>query len=710
MVQSVRISEAYCNQGRRGGDEEQRPARAVDATGNGSESWWDTYREVITGTEFVAAFLTLGLTLISWAIWLLGGDDPVWSLASVATGWVGALVGGAVISRGALAGLWNREVNVDELVTIAIVASLIIGEYWGAALVAFMMLFGKVLEDVTAARANDAIEGLGRMVPSVASRRDGHGETIVPVDELVPGDVVVVRPGERLPADGTVVAGQALVDESGITGEFIPASRSVGDAVHAGTLATGGALDIRVARVGDATTLGRIATLVRDAETDRAPVVRVADTWAKWFTPAVLFLAGVVYLATGDFLPAVSVLVVACPCALTLATPTAIVATVARAARQGILVRGGGRLEAAGRIDVICLDKTGTLTTGQPRVAKVIPLGGVDAHDLMTFAARAERLSEHPLARAILSAASEQGSDLASGLQLHPGSSGSVGINDRAGSDADAGNVTGFEAVAGSGVVALVAGHAGNPSGDGEAGPTRVAEVIVGRPDFLVERGVTWTDEAASHFDAVERDGMSPVAVSISGKVAGVIAITDSVRPHAAAALLHIRQSGMRRIILLTGDRAGPALAVARAVGIPEADIRAGLLPEQKAAAVRALREEGHRVAMVGDGVNDAPALASADVAIAMGGIGSDLTLASADVILMTDDLHHISTVLRDARHALAVIRQNLIIATVWNVAAVALAATGLAGIVPGALIHNIGSVGVVVNAARLVGRPAHST
>ncbi len=678
MVQSVRT-------------EEHRPAGVIDATG--SEPWWDTYREVITGTEFVSAFLTLGLTLISWVIWLVGGDDPVWSVASVGTGWVGALVGGVVIARGAIAGLWNREVNVDELVTIAIVASLVIGEYWGAALVAFMMLFGKVLEDVTAARANDAIEGLGRMVPSVASRRDGHGETIVPVDALVAGDIVVVRPGERLPADGTVVAGQALIDESGITGEFVPASRSIGDSVHAGTLATGGALDIRVARVGEATTLGRIATLVRDAETDRAPIVRIADTWAKWFTPAILVLAFAVYLATGDFLPAVSVLVVACPCALTLATPTAIVATVARSARQGILVRGGGRLEAAGRVDVICLDKTGTLTTGQPRVARVIPLEGIQATDLIAFAARAELLSEHPLARAILNAASEQGSGLA------------AGINAPAGTDADGGHVTGFEAVAGSGVVALVAGN----SLQREATPHGSAEVIVGRPDFLIERGVVWTDEAASHFDAIERDGMSPVAVSISGKVAGVIAITDTVRPHAAVAIASLRRSGMRRIILLTGDRAGPALAVARAVGIPDADVRPGLLPEQKASVIQSLREEGHRVAMVGDGVNDAPALASADVAIAMGGIGSDLTLASADVILMTDDLRQVATVLRDARHALDTIRQNLVIATVWNVAAVALAATGLAGIVPGALIHNIGSVGVVVNAARLVGRPTPS-
>ena len=678
MVQSVRT-------------EEHRPAGVIDATG--SEPWWDTYREVITGTEFVSAFLTLGLTLISWVIWLVGGDDPVWSVASVVTGWVGALVGGAVIARGAIAGLWNREVNVDELVTIAIVASLVIGEYWGAALVAFMMLFGKVLEDVTAARANDAIEGLGRMVPSVASRRDGHGETIVPVDALVAGDIVVVRPGERLPADGTVVAGQALIDESGITGEFVPASRSIGDSVHAGTLATGGALDVRVARVGEATTLGRIATLVRDAETDRAPIVRIADTWAQWFTPAILVLAFAVYLATGDFLPAVSVLVVACPCALTLATPTAIVATVARSARQGILVRGGGRLEAAGRVDVICLDKTGTLTTGQPRVAKVIPLEGIQATDLIAFAARAERLSEHPLARAILIAASEQ----ASGLE--------AGINASAGTDAAEGHVTGFEAVAGSGVVALVAGN----SLQREATPHGSAEVIVGRPDFLIERGVVWTDEAASHFDAIERDGMSPVAVSISGKVAGVIAITDTVRPHAAVTIASLRQSGMRRIILLTGDRAGPALAVARAVGISEADVRPGLMPEQKASVIRSLREEGHRVAMVGDGVNDAPALASADVAIAMGGIGSDLTLASADVILMTDDLRQVATVLRDARHALDTIRQNLVIATVWNVAAVALAATGLAGIVPGALIHNIGSVGVVVNAARLVGRPSPS-
>ncbi|HEX2326058.1 MAG TPA: HAD-IC family P-type ATPase, partial [Chloroflexota bacterium] len=382
----------------------------------GARGTWEHYRGALTSADFLFAALTALLTLASWLLSLAGGPPAVVAGLGIA----GALAGGIPIAVGALRGLLAREMNVDELVTIAIGASIYVGEYWGAALVAFMMLFGKVLEDVTAARAEQALEGLGQLVPATAQVLDAAqpertggpggrggpaGERTVPVGDLRPGDVVLVRPGERVPVDGRVVSGRAAVEEAAITGESLPAEKGPGAEVFAGTLATGGALQVTTTRTGEGTALGRIATLVKEAEAERAPIVRTADRWARWFTPAVLALAGVVWLVSGELLPAVTVLVVACPCALVLATPTAIVAGVARGARSGILIKGGARLEAAGRVDAVCLDKTGTLTAGRPVLRRVIPFDGLSEHALLAYAAGAERLSEHPLSRAVLAGA-----------------------------------------------------------------------------------------------------------------------------------------------------------------------------------------------------------------------------------------------------------------------------------------------------------------
>ncbi len=631
---------------------------------------WEAYREVVTSPEAVASFATLVLAAGSWATSAAFGADPTGTVVATVLGWAGALAGGIVIARGAITGLLRREVNVDELVTIAIVASLLAGEYLGAALVAFMMLFGKVLEDATAARAADAIKGLGRLLPDVARVRRGGAEVVVPVDDLVPGDDVVIRPGERIPADGTVASGRAWVDEAAITGESAPASRGPGDPAYAGTLATGGALVVTVARTGESTALGRIGALVSGATAERAPVVRVADRWATWFTPAILVLGGATWAATGDSNQAVAVLVVACPCALTLATPTAIVATVARAARAGILVRGGARVEAAGMIDVACLDKTGTLTTGAPTVVDVIPLGGHAPGEVLRLAAVVEARSEHPLGRAI------------------------VGAAQAAGTHVDL-PVAGFLAEAGRGVVADVT--------DG----TATRRVAVGRPGYVRDLVDTWDDAATTAIASVEASGRTPVAVAIDGTVAGIVALADVPRPGTAAAITALRRAGVRRIVLLTGDAAGPAIAVANAAGIAVADVHHGLLPEGKVDIIRALQADGHRVAMVGDGVNDAPALAAANLGVAMGVAGTDLAMAAADVVLLGDDLEQVARVIGMGREAMATIRHNLWIAAGWNLVALAAAATGVAGIVAGALVHNLGSVGVVANAARLVGRPA---
>lgn len=649
-------------------------------------STWAYYRAALTSPDFLFAVLTAVLTLASWLLFLAGGPSTVVVVLGVA----GALAGGLPIAWGALRGLLAHALNVDELVTIAIAAALAVGEYWGAALVAFMMLFGKVLEDVTAARAEHAIEGLGRLVPATARVKDAAqagGERTVPVEALRCGDVVVVRPGERLPVDGRVLAGRAAVEEAAITGESVPADKGPGDEVFAGTLATGAALEVKTTRTGGATALGRIATLVEQAEGERAPIVRTADRWARWFTPAVLAVAGLVWLVGGEVLPAVTVLVVACPCALVLATPTAILAGVARGARSGILIKGGARLEAAGRVDAVCLDKTGTLTRGRPAVQRVVPIGDLDETALLAYAAGAERLSEHPLARAVLSAAT------ARGLVL-PGALGDAAVGDT-GAD-------GFVAAAGRGVAARLRTL---PVGDGVEGAAGGAstEVLVGRPEWLAERGVAWTSAGEAALHELADAGQTPLAVAVGGRAAGLIGVADEVRPEAREAVQALRAAGLHRIVLLTGDREAPALAVARAVGIGAADVHAGLLPEDKVAFVKRLRGEGHRVAMVGDGVNDAPALAAADVAVAMGVAGTDLALAAADVALMTDDLRQAADAIVLSRKTVGTIRQNLAVAAVWNVAAVAVAALGGIGPVAGALVHNIGSVAVVVNAARLV-------
>ena len=629
-------------------------------------SFWSTYRDALTSSDFLFAALTLVLTLISWGLHLAGAPE----IAVTATGIAGALAGGIPIAYGALKGLLAREMNVDELVTIAIAASIVVGEYWGASLVAFMMLFGKVLEDVTAARADAAIEGLGQLVPSEARVKQPDGaERTVALGELQPGDLVIVRPGERIPVDGDVTAGHAAVEEATITGEPLPADKAAGDPVYAGTLAAGGTLEVRANRIGEATALGRIAALVKEAESERAPIVRLADRWARWFTPAVLVLAGLVFVVQGHYLPALTVLVVACPCALVLATPTAIVAGIARGARSGILVKGGARLEAAGGVDAVCFDKTGTLTLGKPALRHVHLLDGatLDESAVLSLAAAAEQLSEHPLARAIVSSARSRGLGL---VQLDL-------------------STAQFRAIAGKGVAARVP-HDG-----------QTHDVLVGRPEFMAEEGISVSLDG--DLAAAERDGHTALAVAVDGRPTALLSLADEIRPGAREAIQRLREAGVKRIVLLTGDRAASALAIAREVGLPEEDVRAGLLPEDKVAEVKRLQASGHTVAMIGDGVNDAPALAAANVAIAMGAAGTDVALAAADIALMTDDIRQAADAIALSRKTVSTVRQNLVFAAVWNVAAVGLAALGSFGPVTGALVHNLGSVAVVLNAARLV-------
>ena len=643
-------------------------------TGNQASQWQRIraalvrHREVWSSWDFLAAAITGTLIAVSW---LIGLADLSLPWLAPAVGLAAVAVGGATIALGALRGLMQRRFNVDELVTIAIVAAVIAGEYLSAGLVAFMMLFGKALEDLTAQRAEHALTGLGRLLPATAHRKTPTGdEEAVPLAHIRPDDLIIVRPGERVPVDGVVAGGQAAVDQAAVTGESVPLAKGGGDEVLAGSIALGGSLEVRTSRVGDATAVGRIGQLVATAEDERAPVVRQADRYATYFTPAVLVLAGAVFAITQQWLPAVTVLVVACPCALVMATPTAVLAGIANGARRGLLIKGGARLEAAGRVTTVAFDKTGTLTRGRPRVVRTLAFDGATEGEVLALAAAVEQRSEHPLATAVLTAATA--ADVAGMYQADPAS---------------------FRAIPGRGAAAVVAERL----------------VLVGSPAWLDEQGIQPSPAAAAPWDALLSRGETALGIGVDGQLRGALTVADVPRPEAAATVAELRTAGIGQILLLTGDSPAAARTVAQHVGIPAEHVHAGLLPEAKVQAIKAQQAAGEVVAMIGDGVNDAPALAAADVAIAVGVGGTDVALEVSDIALLTDDLHQAAAAILLSRRTLRTIRQNLVLALVWNVAALVAAAAGALGPVAGALVHNIGSVAVVINAARLAGAPRPS-
>ena len=563
----------------------------------------------------------------------------------------------------------RRRLTAGTLVMIAIVGSAYVGEYLAAAVVAFMMLAGEFLEELTLRRTRNAVRELVRLAPEVAwSDRDGAWVE-VPLREIQPGDRVLIRPGERVPVDGTVISGEAAVNEASITGEAMPVDKAAGARVFAGTTSHSGALVVRTDRVGRETTLGRIIQVVRAAQEQKGATQRIADRFAGVFTPAILSIGGAVWLLTHDLLRVMAVFVIACPCALVLATPTAVVATVGNAARRGGLIRGGVALEAAGRVTVVALDKTGTMTVGMPSVVAVDPIGGRSAREVLLWAASAEARSEHPLGRAIVDHARRAG--------LVP-------------ADPDA-----FTVTFGRGVEARLGSHrieVGNHRAIA-AGRSTDGQTLDGGGAAMVA-----ADMLAVH----ERNGRTALVVQVDAEPWGVIALADMLRPHVEPTVERLRGMGVGRVIMLTGDNATAAAAIARQAGITE--VRAGLLPEEKLAVIRDLQAAGEVVAMVGDGVNDAPALTLADVGIAMGAAGTDVALESADVALMGDDLTLVPEVLALSRRALGIIRQNIWgFAVAVNVAGILLAGSGLLSPIGAALVHNVSSLFVVINSGRLL-------
>ena len=573
--------------------------------------------------------------------------------------WVAIAIGlYPLVKTGVLDLVRERKVGTEVFVTVATLVAVFGGETVAGAVLMVIILIAEFIAELNTDRARASIKSLIGSVPQMALLRTAMGERSVPVAALKVGDVVLVRPGEKIPVDGRVVGGGGSVNEAPITGESVPKDKGADAPVFAGTVVEAGALDIRVDRLGQDTTFSRIIALVESAEAEAAPVQKLADKVAAWLIPVVFVFLIVVYFVTRDVRTIVTLMIFTSPAELGLATPLVMIAAIARAARTGILIKGGIYLETLAKVDVMVFDKTGTLTANRPEVVGLALHGdGLDENALLRLAAAADRRSAHPLAKAVVNAAS------ARGIAVPEPES--------------------FEQLQGRGVKATVEGRA----------------VLVGNAALLREAGVA-LDLAINA--AAEGGGRTPVHVAVDGRFAGVVFVADTLRPGAREALAELKRSGVKRIVMLTGDNAATAQAIATELGIDE--VRADLMPEDKVAAITELQSQGHRVAMVGDGINDAPALAKADVGIAMGGGGTQAALEAADIALMTDDLAKIAAARAIARRAYRTVQENLFVGVgVVHVLGITAALLGWIGPIEAAIIHLGPDVLVFVNSVKLL-------
>lgn len=547
------------------------------------------------------------------------------------------------------------------LITIAMAAAAAIGDIFAAGEVAFIMAIGAILEEMTTNRAKKGIQRLIRLAPVQGRRlRDGR-EELIPAADIRQGDVLRVLPGETVPVDGTILSGETSVDQSIMTGESLPVDKGVGDEVFCGTINRFGAVDIQASKVGQDSSLQKLIRMVEEAERRQAPMQRIADKWASWLVPVALLIALAAYIGTKNIVTAVTVLVVFCPCALVLATPTAIMAAIGQATKQGVMIKSGEALERMGAVDTIAFDKTGTLTKGCLTVSDVIPVGGeLDERGLLALAASVEARSEHPLGKAIAACGREKRLSFAA--------------------------VEDFSMAAGRGVSARVEGK----------------RVCCGTPTYLAENGAVAGSEVPELLTALRNQGKAAVLVSEGERCVGIIALSDVLRPEAETVVARLAAMGTGTV-LLTGDSPQAAAYFAGKAGVRE--VRAQLLPEEKVASIQALRREGRRVCMVGDGVNDAPALKTADVSVAMGAMGSDIAVDAADIVLMSDDITKIPYIKRLANAAVRTIKVSISLSMAINFVAIALSLMGVLTPTTGALVHNAGSCFVVLLAALLYDR-----
>ena len=586
--------------------------------------------------------------------WFFEAGTPLASASAM----IGAIILIYPIVVTAVKDLRVGRLSINELVAIAVLAAFASGDYKVAGVVAFFMLTGELIETRTAEGARNSIESLIKLTPTKARRllKDGSEEE-VPASQLAVGDVIRIRPGDNVAADGVITSGHGSFNQATITGESLPADKKTGDEVFAGTQNLTGVLEVKVSRAGTDTTLGRVRELIIAAEKTKLPIQKIVDQYMGFYTPLVLVIGALVWAFTHDLSRVIAVFVVSCPCAFILATPTAMVAALSAAARLGILIKNVADIEAAAKINAFIFDKTGTLTTGQLAVNRLAPLGETKPAELLLLAASAEKYSNHPTAKALANLAGEAGVPLAEPKD--------------------------FVETAGRGVKAEING----------------AKVLVGRAQWLKDNGVAAGFEQS--VDVNDAEGWSLIFVAQNGKCVGWVGMQDRTRAEAREALAELKEAGVRRISMVSGDRQPVATRVALEIGCEEA--KGDCLPQDKVDFVRAAKAKGYKVAVVGDGVNDAPALAAGDIGIAMGAAGSEVAIHSATIALMNNDLRRLPFLVKLSRSTRAVINQNFLFGVLFIIAGWTVTSFGIIGPIPAAILHNVGSLIVIFNSARLV-------
>lgn len=575
--------------------------------------------------------------------------------------WIAIIFCGIPIILEAIIGLITAfDIKADVLVSIALIASVIIGEDFAAGEVAFIMQLGALLEDLTVAKARAGIEKLVHLTPQTARIMNGKHEMIVPAQQVKVGDILRVLPGETVPVDGVILSGQTSINQAVMTGESLPVDKAAGDDVSSGTVNQFGSFDMKATKVGEDSSIQRMIRLVQSADAGKAKIVGIADRWATWIVVIALTAAAVTWLITGEIIRSVTILVVFCPCALVLATPTAIMAAIGNATKHGFLIKEGDALERLSTVSMIAFDKTGTLTYGIPEVVKVKSyMNEYPEEKLYALTAAAEQRSEHPLGKAIVRCYRKDKQDIL--LQ-----------NEQ------------FQMLPGRGVLAFVCGE----------------EIIAGNRELLNESDVALNEVLMKETDTYWSQGCTIIFVAIQRKLAGFLALSDALRPESAGMIQSIDSLGVQPV-LLTGDNDQAAQAISQKLQIRE--VHANCLPEDKITWIDTYQKKKESICMIGDGINDAPALKKADVGIAMGGVGSDIAVDAADIALVDDEVKEIPHLLALSHRMMTTIKCNLTFSMALNFLAIILAITGILNPVVGALVHNAGSVLVIINSAILL-------
>lgn len=605
------------------------------------------------GQRVVLSGILIGISFI-----LKGTDLNIWygNIFMISA----AIVAGLPIMKNALVALRYKILGIDALVSLAVIGAMFLQEYWEAAAVTFLFMLGDYLESKTLEKTRSSIKSLLDLAPDIARVIRNGVEVEISPDEVVEGDIVVVKPGEKIAVDGTIIEGNAYINQAAITGESIPVDKTEEETVFSGTIIESGYLKIKADRVGDDTTFARILEMVEEAQDKKARTQKFLEVFSRYYTPAIIILAALLFLFTKDLVLSLTLLVIACPGALVISTPVSIVAGIGNGAKHGVLVKGGEIMEKLGKIKVLAFDKTGTLTEGKPKVTNVKAFN-IDEEELLKITAIGESYSEHPLARAIIEAYEERYGELRESPEE-------------------------AEIITGQGLKVKIEGK----------------KYLIGNRKLLAENSVNIREEEENYVKSEEAHGQTVVIVSDMEKVLGTISIADTVREDAKELIMNLKKQGIEKVVMLTGDNKRAASAISEELGIDE--YYAELLPEEKVQVLEKLQEKFGATAMVGDGVNDAPALASADLGIAIGGAGTDVAMETADVVLMSNEIKRLSYAIGLSRATVRNMKQNIYFAIIVAAALLAGVLGKVVFLSSGMLIHEISVLLVIVNAVRLLG------